>query len=38
MSLLIGNNCADVAKSLSEILPVKKVLHVEAAHYENYLS
>jgi len=36
--LLIGNNCGDVAKSLSEMSAVKKVLHAEAAHYENYLA
>ncbi|MDA9652496.1 FAD-binding protein [bacterium] len=36
--LLIGNNCEDVAKSLSEMPAVKKVLHTEAAHYENYLA
>ena len=36
--LLIGNNCEDVAKSLSEMSAVKKVLHAEAAHYENYLA
>jgi electron transfer flavoprotein alpha subunit len=36
--LLIGNNCGDVAKSLSEMSLVKKVLHVEATHYENYLA
>jgi len=36
--LLIGNNCGDVAKSLSEMSSVKKVLHTEAAHYENYLA
>jgi electron transfer flavoprotein alpha subunit len=35
---LIGNNCEVVAKSLSEIPAVKKVLHTEAAHYENYLA
>ncbi|MDB9831474.1 FAD-binding protein [Candidatus Pelagibacter sp.] len=35
--LLIGNNCGDVAKSLSAIPLVKKVLQVEAAHYENFL-
>ena len=34
--LLIGNNCGDVAKSLSVIPSVKKVLHSEAAHNENY--
>ena len=36
--LLIGNNCGDVAKSLSEMPSIKKVLHTEAAHYENYLA
>ena len=36
--LLIGNNCGNVAKSLSEISLVKKVLHVEADHYENFLA
>ena len=36
--LLIGNNCEDVAKSLSEISVVKKVLYAEAVHYENYLA
>ena len=36
--LLIGNNCADVAKSLSEMKSVKKVLHAEATYYENYLA
>ena len=36
-ALLIGNSCADVAKSLSEIPLIKKVIQVEAAHYENFL-
>ena len=36
--MLIGNNCEDVAKSLSEMKIVKKVLHTEAAYYENYLA
>jgi len=36
--LLIGNNCGDIAKILSEMPTVKKVLHAEAAHYENYLA
>ena len=36
--LLIGNNCEDVAKSLAEISSIKKVLHAEAAYYENYLA
>jgi len=36
--LLIGNNCGNVARSLSEMPAVKKVLQTEAAHYENYLA
>jgi electron transfer flavoprotein alpha subunit len=36
--LIIGKNCGDVAKSLSEIPAVKKVIHAEADHYENYLA
>ena len=36
-ALLIGNNCADVEKSLSEIPLIKKIIKVEAAHYENFL-
>ena len=35
--LVAGNNCADVAKAVSEISFVKKVLHAEAEHYENFL-
>ena len=35
--LVAGNNCAEVAKSVSEISLVKKVLQVEAEHYENFL-
>jgi len=37
-ALLIGKNCSDVAKSLSEISLVKKVLQVESDHYENFLA
>ena len=36
--LLIGKNCGEVGKSLSEIKLVKKVLHAEADHYENFLA
>jgi len=36
--LLIGKNCSGVAKSLSEILLVKKILQVEADYYENFLA
>ena len=35
--LVAGNNCADVVKTVSEISLVKKVLQVEAEHYENFL-
>lgn len=37
-ALVIGNNSADVAKALSELPLVKKVLTVEAAHYENFVA
>ena len=35
--LVAGNSCGDVAKAVSEVPLVKKVLHVDAAHYENFL-
>ena len=35
--LVAGNNCTDVAKAVSEISLVKKVLHAEAEYYENFL-
>ena len=35
--LLIGHSCEAVAKSISEIPNVKKVIHVDDAVYENYL-
>jgi len=35
--LVAGNNCADVAKAVSKISLVKKVLHAEAEYYENFL-
>jgi len=37
-ALVIGNNSADAAKALSELPLVKKVLTVEAAHYENFVA
>ena len=37
-ALVIGNNSADVAKALSESPLVKKVLTVEAPHYENFVA
>ena len=36
--MVIGNNCENVAKSLSTMSAVKKVLHAEAPYYENYLA
>ena len=35
--LVAGNNCAEVAKAASEISLVKKVIHVEAEFYKNFL-
>jgi electron transfer flavoprotein alpha subunit len=37
-ALVIGNNSADAAKALSELPLVKKVLAVEAPHYENFVA
>ena len=37
-ALVIGNNCSDAAKAASELPLVKKVISVEAAHYENFLA
>ena len=37
-ALVIGNNWADVSKALSEISLVKKVIKVEAVHYENFIA
>ena len=36
--LVIGHNCLDVVKKTSEIPEVKKVLHTEGAHYENFVA
>ncbi len=35
-AVLIGHNSADVAKKLSEIPVIKKVLNIDASHYENF--
>ena len=35
-AVLIGHNSGEVAKQLSELPVIKKVLTVEAPHYENY--
>ena len=37
-ALVIGNECRDAAKAASELPLVKKVITVEAAHYENFLA
>ena len=37
-ALVIGNNCGEAAKAASELPLVKKVITVEAAHYENFLA
>ena len=37
-TVIIGNNCGDAAKKLSELPLVKKVIQVEAAHYENFVA
>ena len=37
-ALVIGNNCEDVAKAASELPLVKKVITVEAVHYENFIA
>ena len=36
--LLIGSKADDVAKSLSEVPLVKKVLHIDHEIYENYIA
>ncbi len=37
-ALVIGNSCGDVAKATSELPLVKKVITVEAPHYENFIA
>ena len=37
-AIIIGYNCGEAAKALSEIPLVKKVMNVEAAHYENFIA
>ncbi len=36
--LVIGHNAEEVAKSISQVLNVKKVIHVDNEIYENYLA
>ena len=37
-AVIIGQNCRDAAKALSELPLVKKVIHVEAPYYENFVA
>ena len=37
-AVIIGQNCGDAAKALSELPLIKKVIQVEAAHYENFVA
>ena len=37
-ALIIGNNSAEATKAISELPLVKKVLTVEATHYENFVA
>ena len=35
-AIIIGHNCGDASKKLSELPVIKKVLSVDAPHYENF--
>ena len=37
-AIIIGQNCADATKALSELPLIKKVIQVEAAYYENFIA
>ena len=37
-AVIIGKDCEEGAKALSQLPLVKKVIHVEAAHYENFVA
>ena len=37
-AVIIGQNCGDAAKALSELPLIKKVIHVEAPYYENFVA
>ena len=37
-AVIIGQSCEGAAKALSELPLIKKVIHVEAAHYENFVA
>tara|TARA_B100002051_G_scaffold241575_1_gene246174 strand:- start:15 stop:968 length:954 start_codon:yes stop_codon:yes gene_type:complete len=36
--VIIGHNCDEAAKALSELPLIKKVIQVDAAHYENFVA
>ena len=35
-AIIIGHNCGDASKKLSELPAIKKVIRVDAPHYENF--
>ena len=37
-AVIIGHNCEKVAKTLSELPLIKKVISIEAPHYENFVA
>ena len=37
-AVIIGQNCSDAAKALSELPLIKKVIQVEAPYYENFVA
>jgi len=37
-AVIVGQNCGDVAKALSELPIIKKVIQVEAPYYENFVA
>jgi|TARA_B100000614_G_scaffold188195_1_gene169161 electron transfer flavoprotein alpha subunit len=37
-AVIIGQNCDEAAKSLSELPLIKKVIHVDAPHYQNFVA
>ena len=37
-AVIIGHNCNEAEKALSELPLIKKVIQVEAAHYENFVA
>ena len=37
-AVIIGHECGEAAKALSELELIKKVIQVEAPHYENFVA